>query len=136
MQLRWSICYAWLLICSSHENVTKAGRHGIHSLHCTQPGIGCFGQHQIGRQSRKATSHDIRNLSMLLSFPQEAARDKIRLRSSSRHFQAIWGIERSATWLASRHRALSIIEGNYSSLANHQENIAESNGINAATAKR
>ena len=38
-------------------------------------------------------------------------------------------------WLASRHHALSIIEANYTALVIHQENIAESTDVNAATAK-
>ena len=38
-------------------------------------------------------------------------------------------------WLASRDCVLSIIERNYSALIIHQENIAESNDKNAATAK-
>ena len=38
-------------------------------------------------------------------------------------------------WLSSRHCVLSIIESNYTALVMHQENIAKSNDINAATAK-
>ena len=39
---------------------------------------------------------------------------------------------KNVRWLASRDRALSIIERSYSALVIHQENIAESNDKNAA----
>lgn len=49
-------------------------------------------------------------------------------------FKQFGGLKR-VRWLASRHRALSIIETNYSALVIHQENIGESDDANAQTAK-
>ena len=46
-----------------------------------------------------------------------------------------FGSLKNVRWLASRDQALSIIERNYFTLVIHQENIAESNDKNAATAK-